>query len=165
MVTWQANEQKSANTSYATCSVPQPSKIFPHIIIESFPIWLLWDRSSLYATIDYPIANCICNLYPHVFGNEEYLQNKGPIGITAATLYRNAIVETDLAIHIQWEIDEAEPSKSDLGIELAAALEGFSMHAKAARDEMKDLAYEFQEITSKTSVDTPNLDMLRNYII
>ena len=41
----------------------------------------------------------------------------------------------------------------------------FSMHAKAARDEMKALAYEFQELTSKTSVDTPNLDMLRNYII
>ena len=41
----------------------------------------------------------------------------------------------------------------------------FSMHAKAAQDEMKDLAYEFQELTSKTSVDTPNLDMLRNYII
>jgi 2-dehydropantoate 2-reductase len=41
----------------------------------------------------------------------------------------------------------------------------FAMHAKAARDEMKDLAREFQELTAKTSVDTPNIDVLRSYII
>ena len=46
-------------------------------IIQSLPSWFLWDRSSLYASIDCPIANCICNLYPHLFGNEEYLQNGG----------------------------------------------------------------------------------------
>jgi 2-dehydropantoate 2-reductase len=41
----------------------------------------------------------------------------------------------------------------------------FTMHAKAARDEMKDLAREFQELTARTSVDTPNTDTLRNFII
>ena len=41
----------------------------------------------------------------------------------------------------------------------------FTMHAKAARDEMKDLAREFQELAARTSVDTPNTDTLRNYII
>lgn len=55
----------------------------------------------------------------------QLIQNKGLKGITRVTLYRNAFVETNLAIHILWEIDEAEPSKSDPGIELATALEGF----------------------------------------
>jgi len=55
----------------------------------------------------------------------QLIQNKAQNGITAATLYRNAFVETDLGIHIQWELDGVEPSKSDPGIELAAALEGF----------------------------------------
>ena len=41
----------------------------------------------------------------------------------------------------------------------------FAMHAKAAQDEMKNLAHEFQELTTKTSVDTPNIDTLRNFII
>lgn len=55
----------------------------------------------------------------------QLIQKKGLKGITRATLYRNAFVETDLAIHIQWKSDGAEPSKSDPGIELAAALERF----------------------------------------
>ncbi len=41
----------------------------------------------------------------------------------------------------------------------------FAMHAKAARDEMKDLAREFQELTARTSVATPNIDALRRFII
>jgi 2-dehydropantoate 2-reductase len=41
----------------------------------------------------------------------------------------------------------------------------FAMHAKAARDEMEDLAREFQELTARTSVDTPNIDTLRKFII
>jgi hypothetical protein len=55
----------------------------------------------------------------------QFTQKKDPKGITAATLYRNAFVESDLGIHIQWEVDAVEPSKSDQGIKLAAALEGF----------------------------------------
>jgi hypothetical protein len=56
---------------------------------------------------------------------DQLIQNKGPQGIKGATLYYNAFVETDLGIHIQWEVDGAVPAKSDRGIELAAALEGF----------------------------------------
>lgn len=41
----------------------------------------------------------------------------------------------------------------------------FAMHAKAARDEMEDLARDFQELTARTSVDTPNIDTLRTFII
>ena len=41
----------------------------------------------------------------------------------------------------------------------------FAMHAKAARDEMEALAHEFQELIARTSVDTPNIDALRNYIV
>jgi hypothetical protein len=40
----------------------------------------------------------------------------------------------------------------------------FAMHAKAARDEMKDLAREFQELTTKTPVDTPNIDKLKIHL-
>lgn len=40
----------------------------------------------------------------------------------------------------------------------------FAMHAQAAQDEMADLAREFQELTAQTSVDTPNIDMLRTFI-
>ena len=41
----------------------------------------------------------------------------------------------------------------------------FAMHAKAAQDEMQDIAREFQELTARTSVDTPNIDALRKLII
>ena len=41
----------------------------------------------------------------------------------------------------------------------------FAMHAKAARDEMKELAYDFKKLITKTSVDTPNIDALRSLII
>lgn len=41
----------------------------------------------------------------------------------------------------------------------------FAMHAKAARDEMEALADEFQELTAKTSVDTPNIETLREFIV
>jgi 2-dehydropantoate 2-reductase len=41
----------------------------------------------------------------------------------------------------------------------------YAMHAKAARDEMEELVREFQELTARTSVDTPNIDTLRNFII
>jgi 2-dehydropantoate 2-reductase len=40
----------------------------------------------------------------------------------------------------------------------------FAMHAQAARDEMKELAREFQELTARTSVGTPNIDTLNNFI-
>jgi len=40
----------------------------------------------------------------------------------------------------------------------------FAMHARAARDEMRDLAREFQELTARTSVDTPNMEALRRFI-
>lgn len=40
----------------------------------------------------------------------------------------------------------------------------FAMHARAARDEMVDLAREFHELTAKTAVDTPNMDTLRSFI-
>lgn len=40
----------------------------------------------------------------------------------------------------------------------------FAMHAKAAQDEMKDLAREFQELAARTSVDTPNIKKLKSFI-
>ena len=40
----------------------------------------------------------------------------------------------------------------------------FAMHAKAARDEMEELAREFQELAESTSIDTPNTETLRKFI-
>jgi len=50
-------------------------------------------------------------------------------------------------------------------LESKFAAVAFAMHARAARDEMEDLAREFQELTARTSVGTPNIDMLRRFII
>ena len=41
----------------------------------------------------------------------------------------------------------------------------FAMHAKAARDEMEDLAREFQQLIAMSSVATPNIDALRDFVI
>ena len=41
----------------------------------------------------------------------------------------------------------------------------FAMHAKSARDEMRALAREFQELTAEASVETPNIDALRKFIV
>ena len=41
----------------------------------------------------------------------------------------------------------------------------FAAHAKAARDEMAALAREFQELTARTSVETPSMDTLRRFLV
>lgn len=41
----------------------------------------------------------------------------------------------------------------------------FALHVRAARDEMRELADEFQNLINKTSVETPNIDKLRSFII
>jgi hypothetical protein len=38
------------------------------------------------------------------------------------------------------------------------------MHAKAARDEMRELADEFRSLIEKTSIGTPNIDLLNGYV-
>lgn len=48
-----------------------------------------------------------------------------PDELTSVTLYRNAFVETDIGIHLQWEREGSRPMRSDIGLELAAALEEF----------------------------------------
>ena len=40
----------------------------------------------------------------------------------------------------------------------------FSMHASAARDEMLDLANEFQQLAARVSVRTPTIEKLRSYL-
>lgn len=41
----------------------------------------------------------------------------------------------------------------------------FAMHAKSARDEMRSLAGEFQELVERTKVQTPNWDQLRAFLM
>jgi 2-dehydropantoate 2-reductase len=40
----------------------------------------------------------------------------------------------------------------------------FSLHARAAQDEMRELADEFRSLIERTSIETPNIDLLRDYI-
>ncbi len=40
----------------------------------------------------------------------------------------------------------------------------FAMHAKSARDEMRTLARELQELSAAASIETPNIDTLRKFI-
>lgn len=40
----------------------------------------------------------------------------------------------------------------------------FAMHARAARDEFQDLAREFDQLVARTSMHTPNIHTLNNYI-
>lgn len=40
----------------------------------------------------------------------------------------------------------------------------FALHARAARDEMKELASEFQSLIDKTSLETPNINALKSYV-
>jgi len=61
---------------------------------------------------------------PGFMGLMDHFMSSGhPERLTAVTLYRNAFVEDDICIHLQWEAEGNEPVKSDLGIKLAAALE------------------------------------------
>lgn len=46
-------------------------------------------------------------------------------GLKGRSFYRNALVETDISIHLQWETVERAPIKSDLGLRLASTLEAF----------------------------------------
>ena len=41
----------------------------------------------------------------------------------------------------------------------------FAMHARSARDEFQDLAHEFEQLAATASVDTPNIDSLKDYIL
>jgi|LGVF01.1.fsa_nt_gb 2-dehydropantoate 2-reductase len=41
----------------------------------------------------------------------------------------------------------------------------FALHARAARDEMEELAEEFQSLIDQTSVETPNINTLRDYLV
>lgn len=40
----------------------------------------------------------------------------------------------------------------------------YALHAKAARDEMEELAEEFQSLIAQTSVETPNINALKEYL-
>lgn len=41
---------------------------------------------------------------------------------------------------------------------------GFALHARAARDEMRELAMDFRSLSKKTTIETPNIDSLRMFV-
>ena len=48
---------------------------------------------------------------------------------------------------------------------VAFAVMAFATHARAARDDMKDLAREFEALAAGTSIATPETDTLRSFIL
>ena len=56
---------------------------------------------------------------------DQLTPNGRPDGLTAVALYRNAFVQSDIGIHLDWFREGGQPARSDIGIELAAALEEF----------------------------------------
>jgi hypothetical protein len=46
-------------------------------------------------------------------------------GLQKIALYHNALVETDISIHLQWETGKKTPAKSNLGLRLTSALDEF----------------------------------------
>jgi 2-dehydropantoate 2-reductase len=40
----------------------------------------------------------------------------------------------------------------------------YSLHARAAQDEMRELADEFRSLIERTSLETPNIDLLKDYV-
>lgn len=56
---------------------------------------------------------------------DQLTPNRRPPGLHAVTLYRNAFVENDICVHMRWEQQANQPTRSDVGIELAAALDDF----------------------------------------
>jgi 2-dehydropantoate 2-reductase len=60
------------------------------------------------------------------------------------------------------EVLSAKALRGLLGSKFAEV--AYAMHAKAAQDEMKELADEFRSLIEATSVETPNIDQLMGYV-
>jgi hypothetical protein len=56
---------------------------------------------------------------------DQFIQNRQPAGLEEIILYRNAFVETDVVVYLEWAATGKSPTRSDLGIGLAATLEEF----------------------------------------
>lgn len=56
---------------------------------------------------------------------DQLMHSGRPDGITTVKLYRNAFVESDIGIHLEWFRECDQATKSDIGIALVAALEEF----------------------------------------
>ncbi len=47
------------------------------------------------------------------------------IGFKKIAMYNNAVIVTDISIHIQWKTNQHKVIKSDLGLRIAKALEEY----------------------------------------
>lgn len=78
-----------------------------------------WIELIVVRAVDTRHKPTIIRLVDHLMPNDRTDQLK------AVTMYRNAFVETDICVHLEWEMDSNQPARSDVGIGLAAALEEF----------------------------------------
>jgi hypothetical protein len=63
---------------------------------------------------------------PTIIRFVDHLMANGPSDqLKAVTMYRDAFVDTDICVYLQWEAQDKSPTRSDVGIKMAAALEEF----------------------------------------
>ena len=54
-------------------------------------------------------------------------QKKKIKGLTGKNIYRNALIETDLSVHIHWNINSLSPLGSVIGVHIAEILKGYGL--------------------------------------
>lgn len=117
-----------------------------------------------------PLANA---LYKHECDNYALAKDKATLGVMVRAAKEGGRVLKALGytkrqpfqFNLFYWLPEILSVKAVQGLlESRFAEIAFALHTRAARDEMKGLAGEFQSLIDKTSVETPNIDTLRSFI-
>jgi 2-dehydropantoate 2-reductase len=119
------------------------------------------------------VSPLVCALYKHHCDNYQVAQDKETLRVLVRAAKEGGRVLRELGFSkrqpfefnlFYWLPEFMSMKALKRLLESKFAEVAFAMHAKSARDEMKDLAREFQELTTKTSVDTPNIDKLEIHL-
>jgi len=119
------------------------------------------------------VSPLVCALYKHDYDNYQAAQDKETLRVLVRAAKEGCRVLRELGFSkrqpfelnlLYWLPEFMSVKALKRLLESKFAEVAFAMHAKAARDEMKDLAREFQELTTKTSMDTTNIDKLKIYL-
>lgn len=116
-----------------------------------------------------PLANA---LYKHNCDNYALARDTGTIRVLVRAAKEGGIVLKALGyrkrqpfqFNLFYWLPERLNMKAVRGLlDSKFAEVAFALHARAARDEMKELADEFQSLIKETPIDTPNIDALKSY--
>jgi len=137
----------------------------PVEIVNDMDGWLKY-----HAALVIPIA---CVLYKHGCDNYALAENEESVRVFIRACREGGDVLRKLGytkrqpfkFNLFYWMPECITTKIFKGIFNTTYAEiGFAMHAKTATDEMLELADEFKILIDKTSVETPNINMLSSYL-